>query len=86
MTNEHTDFAARYDKLVADFERDVAEGRFTPESVPHIAKGLKEEVHDLVAGFRDVKTGERLPIPSPLIPMAKAREYTRRLNDLMHAV
>jgi hypothetical protein len=79
---EHTDFVSRYDKLISDFEEGVRAKRYTPDSVPVIARGLKDEVRDLVAGFRDSE-GKRHAIPEPLLPMAKAREYMRRLNSFL---
>jgi hypothetical protein len=82
---EHTDFAGRYDRLIGDLAADIARGSFTPESVPRIIGGLKDEIHDLVAGFRDVSTGERHPLPEPLMPMAVAKKLIARLNELLSA-
>jgi hypothetical protein len=77
-----TDFATRYDKLVTDLIHDAETDQFTPTAVPDHARHLRDEIKDLVLGFRD-QTGERVKLPHSLIPMREAAGLLRRLRKLI---
>jgi hypothetical protein len=78
-----TDFPERYDRLVTSLLTEAEAGKFTPAAVPHHARQLRDEIKDLVLGFRDT-TGERVKLPEPLIPMRVAAGLMRRLRKLIN--
>ena len=46
-----TDWTPRYEKLIADLEREVPRHEFNYESVPKIVSDLRDELHYLMSQF-----------------------------------
>lgn len=77
---EHTDFSTIYGRLVEATCDEIRKGSFSPEAVPRILQGLKDEIMDLCAGFKG-EDGKRVPLPKPLLPMKDAKQLLSQLND-----
>lgn len=72
-----TDWETRYEHIVHQTVKSL--GYFSPEQRKPIVNGVKQEIADLLLGFRDMN-GRRVKL-NPLISTAAARDFFRSLNE-----